>query len=177
MPPLRQFEVRSAELFRPAEHRFSCDFASPSGNRLKVKDSALTSNGKLRGFVIVKSVGNEGDSDGHAEVQASKGLNSISLDSANRFRLRDLSTRRVTELPPFPMLTLMLIVNSVLGENFWYPDDPVSTSGQWPSPADDHYRSRIVSDPARPMDFGNRCKFVGRLAEQYPIMRMVLCEP
>src|SRR6266436_8758409 len=49
----------------------------------------LTDNGKMEGFVIVKSAGNEGDGRGHAEVQAFAGLVSISWDSDKQYRDRD----------------------------------------------------------------------------------------
>jgi endonuclease G len=59
-------------------------------SNLEAAFDALTDNGKLPGFVIVKSAGNEGDKRGHAEVQAVAGvLKTIAWDSADQFRLQD----------------------------------------------------------------------------------------
>lgn len=58
-------------------------------SNLEATFDALTDKGKIPGFVIVKSAGNEGGSGGHAEVQAVASVKTISWDSANRFRRQD----------------------------------------------------------------------------------------
>jgi endonuclease G len=58
-------------------------------SNLEAAFDALTENGKLPGLVIVKSAGNEGDSGGHAEMQAFAGATSITWDSQAGRRPRD----------------------------------------------------------------------------------------
>jgi Lipase (class 3)/Subtilase family len=58
---------------------------------LKSAFDAATNLGRLQGFVIVKSAGNEGDTKGHAEIRAMhQGITEITWDSLPRFRQRDL---------------------------------------------------------------------------------------
>lgn len=123
-------------------------------SNLEATFDALTGNGKMPGFVIVKSAGNEGNSGGHAEVQASAGLNSISWDSASRFRPRDYIEVWYDEWQELEFVLVdpqgnrtstvsgaNAIVNGVLGGNF------CTLMLQFPHPDSGHHLLQITIVP------------------------------